>query len=184
MSRPVGGCQRCIAAGATWPGRADTSAAGGRRRLAVGSGVIASSASPADADHRQEPPALPPRPRARRSVLPRPRPRSHPSRRRGSSLPPSQVMSLIAAIVLLAISPSVSLARDCKPEDVTFELVTGFVFSSPQHIIDTKTGTLKLSECITACLENAACQSLNFETGLCVLFASNPDAQPGRGQSV
>ncbi|XP_037790105.1 LOW QUALITY PROTEIN: uncharacterized protein LOC119585560 [Penaeus monodon] len=54
--------------------------------------------------------------------------------------------------------------------DVSFELITGFVYSSADDIIDSKIGTLLLSECMEHCRANEQCQALNFETGLCVLF--------------
>ncbi|XP_064113013.1 uncharacterized protein LOC135219835 [Macrobrachium nipponense] len=58
---------------------------------------------------------------------------------------------------------------DCNGEE-TFELITGFVYSSADDIIDSQIGTLQLSDCIDLCQENPQCQALNFETGLCVLF--------------
>lgn len=54
--------------------------------------------------------------------------------------------------------------------DISFELITGFVYSSADDIIDSKIGTLLLSECMEHCRANELCQALNFETGLCVLF--------------
>lgn len=54
--------------------------------------------------------------------------------------------------------------------DVAFELITGFVYSSADDIIDSKIGTLQLGECIDFCKQSPQCQALNFETGLCVLF--------------
>ncbi|XP_034231459.1 uncharacterized protein LOC117639693 [Thrips palmi] len=67
----------------------------------------------------------------------------------------------------------------CRQDDVTFELITGFVYSAPKDVLDTRTGTLKLSDCIAACQDQAGCQSLNFETGLCVLFSSSAETHPG-----
>ncbi|KAK8722810.1 hypothetical protein OTU49_012054, partial [Cherax quadricarinatus] len=55
-------------------------------------------------------------------------------------------------------------------QEVSFELITGFVYSSADDIIDSKIGTLLLGECIEFCRNNPRCQALNFETGLCVLF--------------
>ncbi|XP_050723631.1 uncharacterized protein LOC127002106 [Eriocheir sinensis] len=54
----------------------------------------------------------------------------------------------------------------------SFELITGFVYSSSKEIIDSRVGTLRLSECIEYCRESPRCRALNFETGLCVLFKS------------
>lgn len=72
----------------------------------------------------------------------------------------------------------------CRQDDVTFELVTGFVYSAPKDVLDTRTGTLKLSDCIAACQEHANCQSLNFETGLCVLFSSSAETHPGKAAAA
>ncbi|XP_071515914.1 uncharacterized protein [Panulirus ornatus] len=54
--------------------------------------------------------------------------------------------------------------------DISFELITGFVYSSAEDIMDSKIGTLLLSDCMAECSANPDCQALNFETGLCVLF--------------
>jgi len=67
----------------------------------------------------------------------------------------------------------------CPIRDEAFELVTGFVFTSPNSILDTKPGVLKLEECIEACNLNSTCLSVNYETGLCVLFSSSADQTPG-----
>ena len=64
--------------------------------------------------------------------------------------------------------------------DEAFELVTGFVFTSPDSILDTRPGVLKLDECIEACNLNSTCLSVNYETGLCVLFSSSADQTPGK----
>ncbi|XP_045618140.1 uncharacterized protein [Procambarus clarkii] len=73
----------------------------------------------------------------------------------------------------LALLPRVGEASESCPnpgEEVSFELITGFVYSSADDIIDSKIGTLVLGECIEYCRLNSRCQALNFETGLCVLF--------------
>ncbi|XP_076063382.1 uncharacterized protein LOC143038253 [Oratosquilla oratoria] len=56
---------------------------------------------------------------------------------------------------------------------VDFELITGFVYSSAEDIMQSKVGTLELSECLAECLSSDECQAINFETGLCVLFLSS-----------
>lgn len=69
--------------------------------------------------------------------------------------------------------------EDCDPEMVGFELVTGYVFSSPGNVLDSIPGTLMLTDCLETCQGNDSCQSVNYETGLCVLFSSHADVLPG-----
>ena len=68
---------------------------------------------------------------------------------------------------------------NCPTRDVAFELITGYVFTSPDSIVDTRPGVLKLEDCIVACRSNATCLSVNYETGLCVLFSTSADLSPG-----
>ncbi|CAH1134466.1 unnamed protein product [Ceutorhynchus assimilis] len=75
--------------------------------------------------------------------------------------------------------PPPSPLDDCDPEMVGFELITGYVFSSPGNVIDSIPGTLMLTDCLETCQGNESCQSVNYETGLCVLFGSNADVLPG-----
>ena len=37
-----------------------------------------------------------------------------------------------------------------------------------------------LTDCLEACQGNETCNSVNYETGLCVLFSSNADKLPGK----
>lgn len=60
-------------------------------------------------------------------------------------------------------------AMECDG-DIEFELITGFVYSSADDIIESNIGALQMSECIGQCRANPSCMALNFETGLCVLF--------------
>ena len=69
----------------------------------------------------------------------------------------------------------------CAESDVRFELVTGYVYTAPDDMLDSRPGTLMLTDCIDLCRKNATCRSANFETGLCVLFASSADQYPGTG---
>ncbi|XP_038104913.1 uncharacterized protein LOC6036502 [Culex quinquefasciatus] len=69
--------------------------------------------------------------------------------------------------------------EDCDPDFVAFELVTGYVFSAPNKLLDSIPGTLMLTDCLEACQSNDSCSSVNYETGLCVLFSSNSDKLPG-----
>ncbi|ODN03182.1 Cuticlin-1 [Orchesella cincta] len=68
---------------------------------------------------------------------------------------------------------------DCSPESTGFELVTGFVFSSPADLLDSQPGTLMLADCLEACRLNSSCRAANYETGLCVLFSADSDHRPG-----
>jgi len=68
---------------------------------------------------------------------------------------------------------------DCSSENTGFELVTGFVFSSPADLLDSQPGTLMLADCLEACRMNSTCRSANYETGLCVLFSADSDHRPG-----
>jgi len=69
--------------------------------------------------------------------------------------------------------------QGCDPDKISFELVTGFVYSAPSDMLDSQPGTLMLTDCIDMCRNNRSCLSVNYETGLCVLFSSNADMYPG-----
>ena len=85
-------------------------------------------------------------------------------------------------------SPSSSLDLNNYDDDclttngtITFELITGFVFtSSANTVMSMIPGVLHLADCLDYCRQNQTCNSLNFETGLCVLLSSSaiqlPDA--------
>ena len=45
---------------------------------------------------------------------------------------------------------------------------------------DTRTGVLLLEDCIAGCRRNESCLSVNYETGLCVMFASSAELKPGK----
>nr|NP_001299675.1 uncharacterized protein LOC106122463 precursor [Papilio xuthus]BAM17732.1 conserved hypothetical protein [Papilio xuthus] len=75
-------------------------------------------------------------------------------------------------------APANSL-EECDPEMIGFELVTGYVFSAPSHILDDIPGTLMLTDCLEQCQANDTCRAVNYETGLCVLFSSDADQLPG-----
>ena len=55
------------------------------------------------------------------------------------------------------------------------------VFTAPEDILDSRPGTLMLTDCIDLCLSNSTCRAANFETGLCVLFSSSAQQYPGQG---
>jgi hypothetical protein len=73
--------------------------------------------------------------------------------------------------------------EECDPDMIGFELITGFVYSAPSDLLDSLPGTLMLTDCLEACQSNDTCQSVNYETGLCVLFRSNADSYPGERNS-
>ncbi|XP_043213472.1 uncharacterized protein LOC122377481 [Amphibalanus amphitrite] len=83
------------------------------------------------------------------------------------------LLGALAAAAARAPLPS------CPPADVAFELWTGFVYSAPADLLDTRPGTLLLDQCAQLCAETAACRALNYETGLCVLFSSSAEQFPG-----
>ena len=70
--------------------------------------------------------------------------------------------------------------EDCPDDQISFEMVTGYVYTAPADMLDSQPGTLMLTDCIDTCRKNSSCQSINYETGLCVLFASNADGSAGK----
>lgn len=73
---------------------------------------------------------------------------------------------------------------ECDPEMVGFELVTGYVYTAPTNMLESIPGTLMLTDCLETCQANDSCQAVNYETGLCVLFNSNADSNPGKIESL
>lgn len=69
---------------------------------------------------------------------------------------------------------------ECDPEMVGFELVTGYVYTAPTNLLESISGILMLTDCLETCQANDSCQAVNYETGLCVLFSSNADNNPGK----
>jgi hypothetical protein len=65
-------------------------------------------------------------------------------------------------------------------DNIHFELVTGKVFTAPEDMLDSRPGTLMLTDCIDLCRANNTCRAANFETGLCVLFSSSAQQFPGK----
>lgn len=68
----------------------------------------------------------------------------------------------------------------CNSDMMGFELITGNVFSAPGNVLDSIPGTLMLTDCLETCQGNELCQSINYETGLCVLFSATADLLPGK----
>lgn len=87
-----------------------------------------------------------------------------------------------ALVILLTLSNGAlgTSVENCESDMTSFELVTGYVYTAPKDHLDSITGTLMLTDCLEACSGNETCYSVNYETGLCVLFSSNADANPGR----
>ncbi|KAM8704699.1 hypothetical protein ACLKA7_009199 [Drosophila subpalustris] len=69
--------------------------------------------------------------------------------------------------------------EECDPDMIGFEIITGYVLSAPSKLLDTLAGTLMLTDCLEACQSNESCSSVNYETGLCVLFKTTADKLPG-----
>lgn len=88
----------------------------------------------------------------------------------------AMVVAATAAATTLHVP---SVLDDCDPEMIGFELITGFVFSAPGNALDS-IPALMLTDCLETCQGNDSCQSVNYETGLCILFSSNADALPGK----
>ena len=78
-------------------------------------------------------------------------------------------LALLGALLVVAARAQ----QFCPPADVAFELWTGYVYSAPGDLLDTRPGTLLLDECVRLCAANSTCRGLNYETGLCVLFSTN-----------
>jgi hypothetical protein len=89
-------------------------------------------------------------------------------------------LSLVFVPLLLLSATWTASARDCRQEDVHFEMMTGYVYSAPGEIMVTSPGVLLLRDCLEQCRRNDTCHAINFETGLCVLFANSYTDQPGR----
>ncbi|KAG8193928.1 hypothetical protein JTE90_011481 [Oedothorax gibbosus] len=85
---------------------------------------------------------------------------------------------LSAAVVLAFLQNA--LANGCSSGFITFELITGYVYTSPGDTLELVPGTLRLTDCLNLCSSNATCQAVNFETGLCVLFASSAALRPAQ----
>ncbi|XP_030369340.1 uncharacterized protein LOC115620298 [Scaptodrosophila lebanonensis] len=72
-----------------------------------------------------------------------------------------------------------NVSAPCDPGMAGFEIVTGYVFSAPGKLMDSLPGTLMLTDCLATCQKNETCESVNYETGLCVLFSAHADQLPG-----
>lgn len=98
-------------------------------------------------------------------------------------LTPRRIWIVFLIAVCLGMPPlsrAGTRLEDCDPEMMGFELVTGYVFTAPDDLLDSIPGTIMLTDCLEACQSNETCHSVNYETGLCVLFTSNADYYPGK----
>lgn len=53
-----------------------------------------------------------------------------------------------------------------------------YMLSSSESMLDA-VPLLMLTECLEQCRNNESCSSVNYETGLCVLFSTQADKLPG-----
>jgi len=87
----------------------------------------------------------------------------------------------LAALTLGFIGTAIAQdTQDCPADFVSFEVVTGYVYTAPADMLDSQPGTLMLTDCIDTCRGNSSCKSINYETGLCVLFSSSADENQGQ----
>ena len=89
-----------------------------------------------------------------------------------------------AALLCVALLTVAGAQQACPRADQAFELWTGFVFSAPGDLLDTRPGTLLLDECVRMCAQNSTCRGLNYETGLCVLFSTNAEQYAGKAAEM
>lgn len=52
------------------------------------------------------------------------------------------------------------------------------MYQSPGDTLTTIPGILKITECLESCQNNVTCRSINYETGLCILFSSSASSNP------
>lgn len=89
-------------------------------------------------------------------------------------------MKSVIAGLLVALVATGAAQESCDPDMVGFEMITGYVYSTPKDLLDSIPGTLMLTDCLEACQSNELCKAVNYETGLCVLFSSTADQHPGQ----
>ena len=82
---------------------------------------------------------------------------------------------ILSCLLLGSAAVSAQENTECPADFVSFEVITGFVYTAPADMLDSQPGTLILNDCIETCRKNSSCKSINFETGLCVLFSSSAD---------
>jgi len=89
-------------------------------------------------------------------------------------------LAVLALGFVAAANAQSGESPECPPESVSFEVVTGYVYTAPADMLDSQPGTLMLTDCIDTCRSNSSCKSINYETGLCVLFSSSADENQGQ----
>ncbi|KAI1289816.1 hypothetical protein HDE_09060 [Halotydeus destructor] len=103
-----------------------------------------------------------------------------------------RILLLASSLLISTISAQNSISEDdvasslpsggdtfCADGYATFELTTGQVYSAESdETIQTLPGTLQLTDCIGKCRDDPQCRSMNFETGLCVLFRTSANEKP------
>ena len=95
-------------------------------------------------------------------------------------IPKLPMMKVLLSLSLVATVSGQGSFCSSPVENVHFELVTGKVFTAPEDMLDSRPGTLMLTDCIDLCRANNTCRAANFETGLCVLFSSSAQQFPGQ----
>ncbi len=61
-------------------------------------------------------------------------------------------------LVVAFIAASATAQSECPADQVSFEMVTGYVYTAPADMLDSQPGTLMLTDCIDTCRNNASCQ--------------------------
>ena len=91
---------------------------------------------------------------------------------------------IVSCLVLCLAAVSAQENTECPADFVSFEVITGFVYTAPADMLDSQPGTLILNDCIETCRANSSCKAINFETGLCVLFSSSADENKSKCPKV
>lgn len=78
----------------------------------------------------------------------------------------------------------ISLITSNTHSNFSFFAFGSYVFSAPETMLDSVPGTLMLTDCLEQCQTNDSCSSVNYETGLCILFSSNADKLPGKSHTI
>ena len=48
---------------------------------------------------------------------------------------------------------------ECPDDQLSFEMISGYVYTAPADMLDSQPGTLMLTDCIDKCRANATCKS-------------------------
>ena len=88
-----------------------------------------------------------------------------------------QLLVVLGIVAHVALSQRVVRKRQRRPMqvqqavqqlmqcdgDIEFELITGFVYSNADDIIESNVGALQMPDCLQQCRANPSCLALNFE---------------------